>query len=77
MWMLGAPQVAAVPPPPAAGDIVRASVQFCPPKLSAKIAVPLMLGVPVIVYTTLPAPVANVPPASVAVKPVTPVELTI
>ena len=72
--MLGVPQVAAVPPPPAAGKTARVSVQLCPPRLKAKLAVPLALGVPVIVYVTVPAPEANVPPVSVAVKPVTPVE---
>ena len=72
--MLGAPQVAVDPPPPVAGKTVRESVQLCPPRLKAKLAVPLALGVPVIAYVTVPAPEANVPLVSVAVKPVTPVE---
>ena len=43
----------------------------------AKLAVPAALGVPVIVYVKLPAPFANEPATKVAVKPVTPVELTV
>ena len=40
----------------------------------AKLAVPLVVGVPVIVYVNEPAPLANVPAARVAVRPVTPVD---
>jgi hypothetical protein len=40
----------------------------------AKVAVPLVVGVPVIVYVNEPAPLAKVPAESVAVKPVTPDE---
>jgi hypothetical protein len=40
----------------------------------AKVAVPLPAGVPVMVYVTLPLPLANNPWVKVAVKPVTPVE---
>jgi hypothetical protein len=43
----------------------------------AKLAVPLVVGVPVIVYVNEPAPLASVPAASVAVKPTTPVEETL
>jgi hypothetical protein len=39
------------------------------------VAVPLDVGVPVIVYVNEPAPLASVPAARVAVKPTTPVEL--
>jgi hypothetical protein len=60
-----------VPPVP---FTVSVSVQLCPPKLNAKLAVPLAVGVPVMVYVILPAPEANVPAVRVAVRPVTPVE---
>jgi hypothetical protein len=40
----------------------------------AKVAVPLVVGVPVIVYVNEPAPLAKIPAVNVAVKPVTPVE---
>jgi hypothetical protein len=40
----------------------------------AKLAVPLALGVPLIVYTNALAPVASEPAAILAVKPVTLVE---
>ena len=52
-------------------------VQVCPPKLNAKLAVPLEAGVPVIVYVKLPAPLSKVPAARVAVKPVTPVDVMV
>jgi hypothetical protein len=42
-----------------------------------KLAVPLVVGVPVIKYVNEPAPLASEPAASVAVKPVTPVEETL
>ena len=48
--------------------------QDCPPTVMAKVAVPLVVGVPVIVYVNEPAPLANEPAESVAVKPVTPDE---
>ena len=48
----------------------------CPPTVIAKLAVPELAGVPVMVYVTLPAPLARVPAAKVAVRPVTPVEDT-
>ena len=53
------------------------SEQVCPPTLKAKLAVPLVAGVPVIVYVKLPAPLSKVPAASVAVKPVTPVDVMV
>ena len=54
---------------------ILVKVQVCPPMLKAKLAVPVEAGVPVIVYVKLPAPLSNVPAASVAVKPVTPVDV--
>jgi hypothetical protein len=51
--------------------------QDCPPTVMAKVAVPLEVGVPVIVYVNEPAPLASVPAARVAVKPTTPVEETL
>ena len=50
------------------------NVQLCPPTEIAKLAVPLEAGVPVMVYVTLPLPLAKVPALKVAVSPVTPVE---
>ena len=50
--------------------------QDCPPKVIAKLAEPLVVGVPVIVYDNEPAPLASIPAASEAVKPTTPVEET-
>ena len=52
------------------------SVHVLPPMLKAKLAVPLVAGVPVIVYVKLPLPLAKVPACNVAVKPVIPVEVT-
>ena len=49
----------------------------CPPTVMAKVAVPLVVGVPVIVYVNEPAPLASVPAERVAVKPTTPVELIV
>jgi hypothetical protein len=54
---------------------VLVKVQVCPPTFNAKLAVPLVAGVPVIVYVKLPAPLSKEPAASVAVKPVTPVDV--
>ena len=62
---------------PAGGFTVLVKVQVCPPMLSAKLAVPLVAGVPVMVNVKLPAPVAKVPAAHVAVRPVTPVEVKV
>ena len=62
---------------PAGGFTVLVKLQLCPPRLKAKLAVPLVAGVPVMVYVRLPAPLASVPTAKVAVKPVTPEELTL
>ena len=60
---------------PAVGFTVLVKVQVCPPMLNEKLAVPLLAGVPVIVYVKLPAPLSKVPAAKVAVKPVTPVDV--
>ncbi len=54
---------------------VLVRVQVRPPMLNAKLAVPLLAGVPVIVYVKLPAPLAKLPAAKVAVSPVTPVDV--
>ena len=62
---------------PAGRLTVLVNVQVCPPILSAKLAVPLVDGEPVIVYVKLPSPLSNVPAARVAVKPVTPVEVMV
>ena len=56
---------------------VLVRVQVFPPMLSAKLAVPLVAAVPVMVYVKLPAPIAKLPAAKVAVNPVTPVEFTV
>ena len=56
---------------------VLLKVHVCPPMLKAKLAVPLVAGVPVIIYVILPAPLSRVPAARVAVKPVTPVEVMV
>jgi hypothetical protein len=59
---------------PIAGLTVIFKVHVCPPMFIAKLAVPLALGVPLIVYTNAPAPVASEPAAILAVKPVTSVD---
>tara|TARA_B110000037_G_C16829820_1_gene387262 strand:+ start:398 stop:652 length:255 start_codon:yes stop_codon:yes gene_type:complete len=51
--------------------------QDCPPTEMAKVAVPIVVGVPVIVYVNEPAPLTSIPAERVAVKPVTPVEVMI
>ena len=56
---------------------VLVKVQVCPPISKAKLAVPLVAGVPVIVKVKLPDPVAKVPAAHVAVRPVTPVDVKV
>ena len=61
----------------AVGRTVLVKVQVCPPILNAKLAVPLLAGVPVIVKVKLPAPLKKVPAAKVAVKPVTPVDVMV
>ena len=60
---------------PAGAFTVLVRVQVCPPRLKAKLAVPLDAGVPVMVKVKLPAPLSKVPAAKVAVKPVTPVDV--
>ncbi len=62
---------------PMGAATVIARVHVCPPMLSAKLAVPALAGVPVIVYVKLPAPLAKLPDVNVAVNPVTPVEVTV
>lgn len=57
-----------------ASSTVTEKLQLCPPKVIAKEAVPADVGVPAIAYVRLPAPLAKVPAAKVAVNPVTPVE---
>jgi hypothetical protein len=52
-------------------------VQLCPPTVMTKLAVPLEFGIPVIVYDNDPAPLANTPAASAAVKLTIPVEDTL
>ena len=49
--------------------------QLCPPTVIAKLAVPLVLGVPVMIYTTEPELFVKLPTLTVAVSPTTPVEL--
>jgi hypothetical protein len=61
----------------AVGRTVLVKVQVCPPMLSAKLAVPALAGVPVMVMVKFPEPFANVPAAHVAVRPVTPVEVKV
>ncbi len=52
-------------------------VQVCPPMINAKLAVPELAGVPVMVKVKFPEPFANVPAAHVAVSPVTPVDVKV
>ena len=56
---------------------VLVKVQVCPPIFSAKLAVPLEVGVPVMVYAKDPEPMTKEPAARVAVRPVTPVDITV
>jgi hypothetical protein len=57
-----------------AASTVTEKLQVCPPKVIEKAAVPVDVAVPAMAYVRLPAPLANVPAAKVAVSPVTPVE---
>ena len=61
----------------AVGRTVLVKVQVCPPMLNAKLAVPELAGVPVMVNVKLPEPFAKGPAAHVAVRPVTPVEVKV
>jgi hypothetical protein len=61
----------------AIGKTVLSKVQVCPPMLIAKLAVPALAGVPVMVKVKLPEPFAKVPAAHVAVRPVTPVDVKV
>ena len=56
---------------------VLSKVQVCPPIFKAKLAIPELAGVPVKVKVKLPVPVAKVPAAHVAVRPVTPVDVKV
>jgi hypothetical protein len=72
----GVPPKTAVPPEDGCvTDLVR--VQARPPILIAKLAVPKVAGVPVILYVTILSPNTKEPAVSVAVRPVTPVEVTV
>ena len=62
---------------PAGGFTVLVNVHDCPPILIAKLAVPALDGVPVMVYDIDPEPVAKDPAVLVAVSPVTPVDVTV
>jgi hypothetical protein len=68
-------QLSAVMVPKAKTFLVK--VQVCPPMFNAKLAVPVISGVPVIIYVKLPAPLAKLPAVKEAVKPVTPVEVIV
>jgi hypothetical protein len=59
---------------PIAGATLTVRLQLCPPRVIAKVAVPVAEGVPVIVYDTEPLPFNNVPALKVTVNPVTPVD---
>ena len=61
----------------AEGNTVLVKVQVWPPMLKTKLAIPELAGVPLIVYVKLPAPEARVLAAQVAVRPLTPVEVTV
>jgi hypothetical protein len=54
--------------------IETSKLQDGPPIFNAKLAVPAVAGVPVMVKVKLPLPLARVPAERVAVRPVTPVE---
>ena len=54
-----------------------ATVQLCPPMESAKLAVPKVEGVPDMVKVRFPEPLAKTPAARDAVRPVTPVDVTL
>jgi hypothetical protein len=58
-------------------DTVTSRLQLCPPMLSAKLAVPSLEGVPVMEQVNVPDPTEKPPALSVAVRPVTPVEVTV
>ena len=62
---------------PTGGFTVLVKVQVCPPMFNAKLAVPALAGVPVMVMVKFPEPFAKVPAAHVAVSPVTPVEVKV
>ena len=55
----------------AAVAVIVAPVQTCPPKARLKIALPVVLGVPEMLYTSVPFPLARLPDCNVSVSPVT------
>ena len=59
---------------PWAGGTLTANEHVCPPMVKAKLAVPLVAGVPEIANESEAEPLAKVPEDNVAVKPVTPVD---
>ena len=61
----------------AVGRTVLVKVQVCPPMFNAKLAVPALAGVPVMLKVKFPEPFAKVPAAHVAVRPVTPVDVKV
>ena len=56
---------------------LRIKEQDCPAKFTVKLANPGALGVPVMFTDKLPGPFANTPEETVAVRPVTPVEVVL
>ena len=57
---------------------VLVKLQVRPPMFNAKFAIPVVSsGVPVMVYTNVPAPFAKVPGEHVAVRPYIPVDVTV
>ena len=74
--MIAVEQLSAVMVPTGRATVL-VKVQVCPPMFKAKLAVPALAGVPVMVKVKLPAPVAKVPAAHVAVRPVTPVDVKV
>ena len=62
---------------PTGGKTFAVKLQFLPPILSPNVAFPVPVGVPDIEYVTVSFPVLKLPAFNVAVRPVTPVELTI
>jgi hypothetical protein len=72
----GVPPKTAVPPEDGCVTVL-VRLQANPPILIAKLAVPPLAGVPVMLYVTKPLPNTKEPAVSTAVRPVTPVEVTI
>ncbi len=59
------------------GKMLLVRIQVCPPMFIAKLAVPVFVGVPEMVYDKVPSPVVKFPADNEAVKPVTPVEVMV